>query len=201
MHNSKDLRCGKVLDKLPVMLERMTVMLVRFLDTVQVAHIGFLDQGEFEQWSEPTTRGARRLAGIDLNNARNRSVVDAVVGLATEPEGFSLRQLTDSIRSRTGWSAERYTTRQAAYDLAKLRGKNLVQRRAHSRRYEANPDGVRTMCGYLVLREHVIKPLLAGVAHPRAPSPCPIDPLDQHYVCLRDELLNTFSTLGLARCQ
>jgi hypothetical protein len=65
------------LDKLPVMLERMSGMLVRFLDTVQVAHVSVLDDGTFEQWCEPTTRGTRRLAGIDLNTARNRSVVDA----------------------------------------------------------------------------------------------------------------------------
>jgi hypothetical protein len=63
------------------------------------------------------------------------------------------------------------------------------------------PPAVKTMCGYLVLREHVIKPVLAGVAHPMPASPCPLDPLDQHYIRLRDELLKTFSTLGLARCQ
>jgi hypothetical protein len=83
VHNAKELRCGKVLEKLPVLLERMSGMLVRFLNTVQVAHVSFLDQGAFERWAEPSTRGTRRLAGIDLNKARNRHVVDAVVGLAT----------------------------------------------------------------------------------------------------------------------
>jgi len=37
------------------------------------------------------------------------------------------------------WKAKRYSTRHAAYDLANLRGKQLVQRRARSRRYEAEP--------------------------------------------------------------
>jgi len=46
---------------------------------VSAAHASFLDEGAFDQWCEPTMRGTRRLAGIDLNKARNRSVVDAVV--------------------------------------------------------------------------------------------------------------------------
>lgn len=198
VHNAKDLRCGRVLEKLPALLEKMSGMLVRFLNTVQVAHVSFLDQGAFEQWAEPSTRGTRRLAGIDLNKARNRHAVDAVVSLATHPEGFSLAEMAAAVRERTGWGPKRYSARQAAYDLAKLRGKKLVKRKDKSRRYVSEPGGVRTMCAYLVLREKVIKPLLAGV-HPRLGRPPKvIAPLDQHYLKLREEMNRTFATLGLS---
>ena len=198
VHNTKELRCGKVLEKLPALLERMSGMLVRFLNTVQVAHVSFLDQGTFERWSEPSTRGTRRLAGIDFNKARNRHVVDAVVGLATQPAGFSLADLAESVRARTRWGPKRYSTRQAAYDLAKLRGKKLVRRQDKSRRYVSDPSGVRTMCAYLLLREKVIKPLLAGVVRPPGRPPKVLNPLDLHYVNLREELNRTFETIGLA---
>jgi hypothetical protein len=196
-HNAKDLRCGKVLEKLPVLLERMSGMLVRFLNTVQVAHVSFLDQGAFERWAQPSTRGTRRLAGMDLNKARNRHAVDAVVGLATQPGGFTLGELAHAVRSRGGWSQRKYSVRQAAYDLAKLRGKKLVKRRDQSRRYLSDPSGVRTMCAYLLLREQVIKPLLAGVNHRRGRPPKIVAPLDQHYLNLRQEMNRTFRTLGL----
>jgi hypothetical protein len=198
VHNAKELRCGKVLEKLPVLLERMSGMLVRFLNTVQVAHVSFLDQGAFERWAEPSTRGTRRLAGIDLNKARNRHVVDAVVGLATQPTGFSLAELAEAVRARTGWGPKRYSVRQAAYDLAKLRGKKLAKRKEKSRRYVSDPNGVRTMCAYLLLREKVIKPLLAGVVCPVGRPPKLLNPLDRHYVNLRAELNRTFETIGLA---
>jgi hypothetical protein len=198
VHNAKELRCGKVLQKLPVLLERMSGMLVRFLNTVQVAHVSFLDQGAFERWAEPSTRGTRRLAGIDLNKARNRHVVDAVVGLATQPAGFSLAELAEAVRARTGWGPKRYSVRQAAYDLAKLRGKQLARRKDQSRRYVSDPSGVRTMCAYLLLREKVIKPLLAGVVRPPGRPPKVLNPLDRHYVNLREELNRTFETIGLA---
>jgi hypothetical protein len=91
-----------------------------------------------------------------------------------------------------------YTQRHAAYDLAKMRGKHLVERLDRSRRYEVRPQGMRTMCAYLLLREKVIKPVLAGVSRPESPNPDPMAPLDRHYVALRDELVRTFQTIGIA---
>jgi len=118
--------------------------------------------------------------------------------LATQPAGFSLAELAQSVRARTGWGPKRYSARQAAYDLAKLRGKKLVRRQDNSRRYVSDPSGVRTMCAYLLLREKVIKPLLAGVVGPTGRPPKVLNPLDQHYVNLRDELNRTFETIGVA---
>jgi hypothetical protein len=57
---------------------------------------------------------------------------------------------------------------------------------------------VRTLCAYLLLREKVIKPLLAGVVRPCRRPPKVNAPLDHHYVALRQELHRTFETIGLA---
>jgi hypothetical protein len=165
---------------------------------VQAAHVAFLDGGAFERWSKPTQRGTRRLAGIDLNKARNRHVVDAVVALSTRPGGFTLAQLAEAVQQRAGRSAKAYSSRNAAYDLAKLKGKKLVHRVKGSRRYKADPSGVRAMCAYLILRDKVIKPLLAGVVRPFGRAPKNQSPVDQHYVRLREELNRTFETIGLA---
>ena len=197
-HNVKDLRGGKVLEKLPELLKRMREMLVRFLGTVQAAHVAFLDEGAFERWSKPTQRGARRLAGIDLNKARNCHVLDAVVALSTRPGGFTLSQVAEAVQQRAGRSIKAYSSRNAAYDLAKLKGKKLVHRVKGSRRYKADPSGVRAMCAYLILRDKVIKPLLAGVVRPFGRAPKAQAPADQHYVRLREELNRTFETIGLA---
>jgi hypothetical protein len=197
-HNVKDLRGGRILDKLPELLKRMREMLVRFLGTVQAAHVAFLDEGAFERWSKPTQRGTRRLAGIDLNKARNRHVVDAVVALSTRPGGFTLAQVAEAVQQRAGRPLKAYTSRNAAYDLAKLKGKKLVHRVNGSRRYKADHSGVRAMCAYLILRDKVIKPLLAGVVRPLGRAPKAQPPVDQHYLRLREELNRTFETIGLA---
>ena len=198
VHNAKELRCGKMLDKLPTLLARMQDMLVRFLDTIQAAHISFLDVGTFEGLTEPTTRGTRRLAGIDLNKARNRHVADAVIELSTRPDGFTLAQFAETVRQRSGQDATTYSTRNAAYDMAKMVGKALLRRIERSRRYAVDPPGIRILCGYLLLREKVIKPLLAGIVRPRGRRPKHRTVLDEHYIALRQELRRTFQTIGLA---
>jgi len=59
------------------------------------------------------------------------------------------------------------TTRQAAYDLRKLRGKQLVVKPGQARRYHVPPAiAARTIAALLTLREHVIAPILAGVRRP-----------------------------------
>jgi hypothetical protein len=125
-------------------------------------------------------------------------VVDAVVALSTRPGGFTLAQVAEAVKQRAGPSAKAYSSRNAAYDLAKMKAKRLVHRVKGSRRYKADPSGVRAMCAYLILRDKVIKPLLAGVVRPFGPAPKNQAPIDQHYVRLREELNRTFETIGLA---
>ena len=103
-----------------------------------------------------------------------------------------------AVRARSGWGPKGYSTRQAGYDLAKLRGKKPARRKDQSRRHVSDPSGVRTMCAYRLPREKVIQPLLAGVVHPAGRPPKILNPLDQHDVTPRQELHRTFQTIGLA---
>ena len=197
--NTAALGCGKRLEKLGEQLACMQGMLERFLASLQAAHVGFLDQGQFDRWAEPSQRGNRRLAGLDLNKARNRTVIAAVSGLATQPQGFTTADLAQSVRGRTGWDEASYPNRRAAYDLAKLRGKGLVEPIPGRRRYECRPEQLRVLCAYVVLREQVIKPVLAGLACKELPpAPPQLSPLDQHYARLCAEFQRTCRTLGVA---
>ena len=181
------------------MLARMQEMLVRFLAVVQAAPISFIDAGQFDSWAEPSQRGHRRWAGLDLNQARNRAVVQALVALSSAPEGFAVPQLAEQVRQRLGCSPEQYSTRRAAYDLAKARGKALAQRLPGRCRYQCQPPQLRTLCAYVLLREEVLKPLLAGAQCDQLHDPPKqMAPLDQQYVLLHAQMHRTFQLLGLA---
>src|SRR5215472_1853829 len=59
--------------------------------------------------------------------------------------------------------------------------------------------GIRTLAALLILREQVIKPVLAGVCRPkRGRPPKNLHPLDVHYQKLKVEMLATLKTLKLA---
>jgi hypothetical protein len=72
-----------------------------------------------------------------------------------------------------------------------------ASRIAKTRRYRAISIGIRILTGWIILREKVIKPVLAGVGKLRpGPRPKNIQPLDQRYENLQDELRCTFQTLA-----
>ena len=197
-HNVKDLRCGALMEKLPQLLETMGQYLNNFLNIVQAAHVSFLDEGTFDNLAMPTQRGNQRRAGVDLNKVRMRRVVAAVIALSPKPAGFTVSDLARKVCEIAGPELQPYNSRRAAYDLAKIRSKCIVERVGKSRRYRATPDGVKKLTAYTVLRDHVIKPIMAGATRSRLRPPKTVHPLDQHYQNLREELCKTFQTLGLA---
>lgn len=96
-------------------------------------------------------------------------------------------------------SPPNYGPRQAAYDLKKFRGKELVRLVGKSRRYEATPDGLRTISALMVLRERVLEPLTRGIVNlePTQPGVNPTS-LDQRYQSMREQMHEVFRELGLA---
>ena len=164
VNNIEELCCGKRLDKLPGMLERLSHIIVEFLGVVQAAHLSFLEANPLDELALPMVRGNRRVAGVDLQKPRLRAVAEALLALAATPEGFTAEELAERLRAQQGRCMVAYQKRKAAYDLCKLRGKLLVQRIAGRRRYRVSHPGIRTLAGMLILREKVLKPVLAGVS-------------------------------------
>jgi DNA-binding transcriptional ArsR family regulator len=198
-HNIKGLRCGKSVEKLPIMLAELQRMVIDFLNVVQAAHCSFLPDGILDTLAAPTQRGERRLAGVDMQNPRMRAVSEALLALAPKPGGFTLAELAAKVRALFPESPLDYAPRHASYDLSKLRGKALVERVDRSRRYLIPQRGIRILGGMLILREKVIKPVLSGLGKLRVGRPPKnIHPLDQHYMNLQQEMRHTLETLALA---
>lgn len=197
-HNVKELRCGKVLEKLSDMLAKLKRMVSDFLNAICAAHISYLDNGVLDTLSQPTQRGAKRLAGIDLQKDRMRKVCEAALALAPKPGGFSAKELA----RKTGeiMNDVAYTPRQAAYDLNKLRGKAIVFSVKKSRLYRLSEYGIRVLAGLIILREKVIKPVLAGICSKKAGHPpINIHPIDTRYDNLCNEMLNLLGELNLVK--
>ncbi|MGO9254737.1 MAG: hypothetical protein ACLQU1_00315, partial [Bryobacteraceae bacterium] len=106
--------------------------------------------------------------------------------------------LAQKVRAMTGEAESAYGPRRAAYDLKKLRGKGMVRKIGTSRRHEPEPDGLRAMTALVILREKVIRPLLAASQQPEPRTklnhPTPID---HHYEHLRVGMRDLFTALGV----
>jgi hypothetical protein len=199
VHNTRDLGCGRVVAKFPEIVTRLTSMLERFLTTLDCVDVAFIADQTLDQLPLPSQVGTTRVGGVDLNQPRIRAALQAVLALAPSPGGFTVAQLTAKVQAMTGQTERDYTTRQAADDLKKLRGKHLVVKPDRSRRYHAPLEALRAITALLVLRDQVIGPILAGVRVPRrGRKPATWTPADRHYEALRRDMKALFDDLGIA---
>jgi DNA-binding transcriptional ArsR family regulator len=122
-----------------------------------------------------------------------------VQALSTAPTGFTASELAEKVRAISGQAESAYGPRRAAYDLKKLRGKGMVRRIGASRRYEPELAGLRAITALVVLREKVIRPLLAASQRPEPQNTVNHPtPLDHHYEHLRVGMRDLFAALGIA---
>ena len=199
VHNTRDLGCGRMIERFPVIVARLTAMLERFMTTLDCVDAAYISDQTLDQLPLPAQVGKTRVGGVDMNRPRTRTALAAVLALASSPTGFTVGELTTKARAMTGQTPADYTVRQAAYDLKKLRGKGLINTRGRSRRYQVQPPAMRAIAALFILRDHVIAPILAGVRSPRlGRKPGTWTPADRHYEQLRIRMQPLFQELGIA---
>jgi hypothetical protein len=199
VHNTKQLGLGRTLDKFAQITSRLTGMVDRFTSTLDCIEIGYLPDGTLDQLPAPVKLGETRIGGIDTNQLRMRSALAAALALAVAPQGFTVAEFTAQVQAITGQAPENYSTRQAAYDLRKLRAKQLITKPGRTRRYHVPGDAARTIAAILTIRDHVIAPLIAGVRTPHLGRPPKHwTNIDRDYETLRLGMKTLFGHLGIA---
>lgn len=198
VHNTKALGGRRALDQFPAIVSRLAAMLERFTTLLDCVDTGFLADGVLEALPAPARLGASRVGGVDLNRPRMRAVLSAALALSVAPGGFGVAALGAKVRAITGWDETGYSIRQAAYDLRKLRAKDLVVKPGDARRYQVPPAAARTIAALVVLREQVIAPILAGLRSPRwGRRPAHWTQLDRDYEAIRVQMQTLFAHLAI----
>jgi hypothetical protein len=201
VHNTQELQCGRSLEKFPRIVVQAKEILERFMNALSCIDQCFIADSMLEELPTPSRVGTTKVGGIDLNKPRMRWVVEAVIALclSLSPYGFTASELARQVRVLSNQGESEYGARRAAYDLKKLRGKEIVRRIGQTRRYQSTSSGLKAMVALVVLRNKAIKPLLAaaqdlrpsrGAQNPR--------PLDRNYEIIRKAMQVVFQELGLA---
>jgi hypothetical protein len=199
VHNTREYRWGRSLPCFPEIVTRLKGILERFLNTVGCMNACFVSDKTLETLPESAQIGHTRVGGIDLNKLRTRLVAEAVLALSASPAGFTASDVAGQVHSMSGQPESEYGPRRAAYDIKKLRAKGMVSKIGKSRRYETVPEGIRSLTALLVLREKIIRPLLAASGQPEpAAKPSHPTPVDHRYESLRDAMRSLFTELGIA---
>jgi hypothetical protein len=198
VHNTKQLRCGRVLDRFPEIITRLAGMVDRFATTLDCVDVTFIGDGLLDQLPLPAQIGTTRVGGVDLNKPRIRAALSAALALSATPGGFTVTEFTTKVHAMTGQTDSDYTTRQGAYDLRKLRGKDLITKPGRTRRYHTPTHAASTIAALLTLRDQIISPILAGVRSPRlGRKPNTWTRVDRDYEALRIQMQTLFHDLGI----
>lgn len=198
-HNTAALHCGKVIERFPQIVEALKEIVERFLGVLQSVDISFIDDQKLDTWHLPSQVGAARVGGIDINKSRIRTMMEAVIALASHPNGFCVSEAVEKVKEIRNHFSQDYQARQAAYDLKKFRGKGLIEKISHSRRYRVPLESLRAMVAFLTLREKVLKPLLSHNGRiKRGPKPQPQWEGDIHYHNIQREMQQLFKLVGIA---
>ena len=196
VHNTKELRCGRLLERFPQIIARLQQILEQFLNNLYCMDASFISGETLDQLATPSQVGKTRIGGMNVNKPRTRAVLSAVLALACSPDGFTTGQLANTVRSMLPATDCSYDPRRAAYDLRKLRGKELVSKVPDSRRYFIPQQAVRTIAALVILREKILRPILAGVGKPKmGRKPKNWSSIDEHYEAIRQDMFTLMEDL------
>jgi hypothetical protein len=199
-NNARKFKGKHDIDSFFTIMEKFRQILESFIRALQLSHVSFIDNGEFDQLCLPSKRGAQRLAGIDLNKARCRNVLKSVLELSTKNGGFSSKDLADKYVQITQISdqEQNYKSRHASYDLRKLRAKQIVQKKEKSRKYHVTDNGIALIVASIVFREKIFKPISTGLNKKNlAEAPQELSEIDQIYVSIRDKIIDICRLYGV----
>jgi hypothetical protein len=196
-HNAKELRCRRGLDNFSEIITRLAGMAERFATTLDCADISFLPDGILDELPLPSQIGGVRTGGIELNKPWARAALAAALALAPAPHGFTAAEFAAKVCQVT--RHDDYTTRQAAYDLRKLRGKNLISKPGRPRRYKVlpRPPAPSPPCSPSATTS-------SGPSSPASAAPRPgrkpvhWTRIDTDYLALRTGMQALFDDLGIS---
>src|SRR6202140_540062 len=146
-HNTRELNCGRSLEKFPELVRRLKSMLERFADALSCIDQCFIADEFLEQLPTASQVGKTTVGGIELNKARMRAVLEALIALSASPNGFTASQVAARVAPPIKQTPPQSAPPPAAYDLKNPRGKDTTRRPAPPRRYEPVQTGLKAMTG------------------------------------------------------
>jgi hypothetical protein len=167
--HTPDLGVNKGVEHLPELRETMATANDRYLDVPQDILETFVDRGQIERSRQPTVSpSGRRTPGLKLDDPRLLAVLQALTcfALLAGRGRFRTTDLQGTVAKSLGKAPESYTLGQLRYDLAKRRGKGLVERVAGTQSYRLPSEGYRIAVLYLKVFHRIDAPLTAGILEP-----------------------------------
>src|SRR5437660_5543770 len=115
VHNTRELGCGRALERFPEIVSRLKAVLERFADALSCIDPCFIADQTLERLPMASRVGKVVVGGIDLNKPRMRWVAEAVIALSTASNGFTASELAARVCTLGQQTPAQYGPTRAAY--------------------------------------------------------------------------------------
>ena len=168
VNSPDDLHCHRRLEHLDELQTKARDVNRRLLDTERVGQGCVLASPAFERVALPTRAAdGSRISALRFGDPRVMALLGALCVTLNTVVGFTHRSLRAQVTGRLG---SPYTRNQMSYDLARLRGNQIIERLPHTNTYVLTADGQRVAIFYTKVHDRLLRPLLAADQPPAPPT-------------------------------
>lgn len=121
----------------------------------------------------PRVVDGQRVPALRFDHPLTQALLTALVMFRANPDGFSNRELRDTIAPLLGVTPTSMTPGAMTYHLRRLRCHNLIVRTAHTNRYRVTATGLRAALVLTRAHDRLLLPAMAAIT----PGPSRSSPL------------------------
>jgi len=173
-NNLRDFGLKKGLEHLNAVRQRFQAITDRFA-AFQAEWLDVrADFSLLERMSRPIQKGTTRIAGIKLHDTRMIRLMEVLLNAGVGINGWSARQIHETLLGRFRISKEAYTLNQLRYDLRKMKAHGLLQRLGGRYAYGLTEKGIRIALLFSLFHQRIFGPIAYSqfVRHPnQQPGP------------------------------
>jgi len=124
---------------------------------------------ESSSWESICTETGTRIPGLRLGQQRSHALLSALLIFRLQPDGFANRDLRVITAQLRGLPPELASPGQMTYDLRRLRTHGLIEKVAHTHRYQVTNHGLHTAMFLTRVHDRLLPTGLAQLAEQSAP--------------------------------
>jgi len=185
VHNAKALKCKRGVDNFRQIVAKLKMLMNDFMNNLQYLHVAMIDQIDLNTLAAPSSKGSNRLSGINITQPRMQDVLQCVLALSIQPNGYAAKDVANRMQ-RIGWKD--YQPRHAAYDLRKIRAKDLVNKKG-ARKYINTSQGLQTIITILSLIQNEFPKTFAILNNDESLNAKELSLLEQKHLSVKREIV------------
>ena len=163
INDTRDFDIGKRLVNLPALREIGFHANRRLLGVQRLDHDPITGTRDLHTLTDPvTTKTGTRVPGLRLGQQRSHALLSALLTFRIQPGGFANRDLRAITAELRGLPPELVSAGQMTYDLRRLRSHGLIEKIAHTNRYQVTDHGLHTAMFLTRVHDRLLP---TGLAH------------------------------------